>query len=110
MRNNLDGDVTKSYRMNTQFMFEILNVFCLGWHLAVSHKYNSNSLAAIPHINKYNAAGNSKKVAHPWSRPHYHVQMLCTNKFRLYLYNREVFTARKVGLKLKVQKSNRCLV
>ena len=22
MRNNLDGDATKSYRMNTQFMFE----------------------------------------------------------------------------------------
>jgi len=27
MRNNLDGDVTKSYRMNTQFMFECV----LGW-------------------------------------------------------------------------------
>jgi len=29
-----------------------LNVFCVGWHLAVSHKYNLNSLVAILHINK----------------------------------------------------------
>jgi len=27
MRNNLDGDVKKGYRMNTQFMFECV----LGW-------------------------------------------------------------------------------
>jgi len=31
MPNNLDGDVTKSYRMNTHLC---LNVFCVGWHLA----------------------------------------------------------------------------
>jgi len=31
MRNSLDGDVTKSYRMNTQFMFErVLGWFPLG--------------------------------------------------------------------------------
>jgi len=59
MRNDLDGDVTRSYRMNTQFM---LNMFCVGLHLAVSHKHNSNSLAAIFHINKSNAAGNSKSL------------------------------------------------
>jgi len=35
MRNNLDGDVTKSYEINTQFVFE--NVFCLGSHLAVTY-------------------------------------------------------------------------
>jgi len=29
MRNNLDGDVTKSYRMNTQFMFECV-LCCSG--------------------------------------------------------------------------------
>jgi len=28
MRNNLDSGATKSYRMNTQFMF----VFCVGSH------------------------------------------------------------------------------
>jgi len=43
-----------------------MNVFCVGWHLVVSHKYKSNSLAAVSHINKSNAAGNSKKVEHPW--------------------------------------------
>jgi len=62
MCNNLVGDVTKSYRMNTQFKFE---VFCVGWHLAVSHKYNSNSLAAVLHINKSNAAGISKRLYTP---------------------------------------------
>ena len=31
MRNNLDGDVTKSYRINTLFMFEcVLHWFALG--------------------------------------------------------------------------------
>ena len=34
MPNNVDGDVTKSYRMNTHLC---LNVFCVGWHLAVSY-------------------------------------------------------------------------
>jgi len=42
-----------------------LNVFCVGWHLAASHKYNSNSLAAVLHINKSNAAGNSKRLYTP---------------------------------------------
>jgi len=65
MPNNVNGDVTKSYRMNTHIC---LNVFCVGWHLAVTyfyfniyHKYNWNSLAAVLHINKSNAAGNSKR-------------------------------------------------
>jgi len=40
-------------------------VFCVGRHLAVSHKYNSNSLAAVLHINKSNAAGNSKRLYTP---------------------------------------------
>jgi len=40
-------------------------VFCVVWHLAISHEYNSNPLAAVLHINKSNAAGNSKKVVHP---------------------------------------------
>jgi len=31
MHNNLDGDVTKSYKMNTQFMFECVRCwFALG--------------------------------------------------------------------------------
>jgi len=34
MPNNLDGDVTKSYRMNTHLC---LNVFCVGWHMAVTY-------------------------------------------------------------------------
>jgi len=34
MSNNLDGDVTKSYRMNTHLR---LNVVCVGWHLAVTY-------------------------------------------------------------------------
>jgi len=35
MRNNLDGDVTKSYRMNTQFMFEcVLCWLALGSSVA----------------------------------------------------------------------------
>jgi len=34
MRNNLDGDVTKSYRINTQFMFEcVLCRLALGSNL-----------------------------------------------------------------------------
>jgi len=33
MPSNVDGDVTKSYRMNTHLC---LNVFCVGWHLAVT--------------------------------------------------------------------------
>jgi len=34
MRNNLDSDVTKSYRMNTQFMFEcVLCWLALGSNL-----------------------------------------------------------------------------
>jgi len=33
MPNNLDGDVTKDYRINTHLY---LNVFCGGWHLAVT--------------------------------------------------------------------------
>jgi len=36
MPNNLDGEVTKSYRMNTHLC---LNVFCVGWHLAVSYSF-----------------------------------------------------------------------
>jgi len=55
MHNNLDGDATKSYRMNTEVMFEYV----------VSHKYNSNSLAAVFHIDKSNAAGNSKRLYTP---------------------------------------------
>ena len=45
MRNNLDGDVAKNYRMNTQFMFEcVLNLclnvfFCVGSHLAVTYSF-----------------------------------------------------------------------
>jgi len=42
-----------------------LNVFCVVWRLAASHKYNSNSLAAVLHINKSNAAGNSKRLYTP---------------------------------------------
>jgi len=34
MRNNQDGDVTKSYRTNTHLC---LNVFCVGWHLAATY-------------------------------------------------------------------------
>jgi len=34
----------------------------------VSHKYNSNSLAAVLHINKSNAAGNNKRLFTPDSR------------------------------------------
>jgi len=34
MPNNLDGDVTKSYRMNTHLC---LNVFRGGWHLTVTY-------------------------------------------------------------------------
>ena len=65
MRNNLDSDVTKTYRMNTQFMFVYVND--TYWmkpiiSLNVSHKYTSNSLAAVLHINKSNAAGNSKRL------------------------------------------------
>jgi len=30
-----------------------------------SHKYNSNSLAAVLHMNKSNAAGNSKRLYTP---------------------------------------------
>jgi len=30
MRNNVDGDVTKSYRMNTQFMFECVLCWLQG--------------------------------------------------------------------------------
>jgi len=41
----------------------------VGWHLAVSHKYNSNSLAAVLHINKSNAAGNSKRLYSPVPNP-----------------------------------------
>jgi len=41
-----------------------LNVFCVGWHFAVSHKYNWNSLAAVLHINK-NVAGNNKRLYTP---------------------------------------------
>ena len=33
----------------------------------ISHKYNSNSLAAVLHTNKSNVAANCKKVVHPWS-------------------------------------------
>jgi len=40
-------------------------VFCVGWHLAVSHKYDSNSLAVLLHVNKTNAAGNSKRLYIP---------------------------------------------
>jgi len=35
------------------------------WHLAVSHEYNSNSMAAVLHINKSNAGGNSKRLHTP---------------------------------------------
>jgi len=31
-------------------------------YLNVSHKYNSNSLAAVFYVNKSNAAGNSKML------------------------------------------------
>jgi len=67
MRNNLDGDVAKSYRTNTHLC---LNVFCVSWHLAVTYslikqKYNSNSLAAVLQINKSNATGNSKRLHTP---------------------------------------------
>jgi len=70
MCNNLDGDVTKSYRMNTQFIFEcFLCWLALGcnllFELNVSHKYYSSSLAAVLHINKSNAAGNSKRLHAP---------------------------------------------
>jgi len=34
MPNYLDDDVTKSYRTNTHLC---LNVFCIGWHLAVTY-------------------------------------------------------------------------
>jgi len=61
MRNKLDGDDTKSYRMNMQFMCECV----LCWFALGSHKYNSNSLAAVLHINKSNAAGNSKRLYSP---------------------------------------------
>ena len=44
-----------------------LNVFCVGWHLAlaVSHKYNFNSLVAVLDINKSNVASNSKRLYIP---------------------------------------------
>jgi len=37
IRNNLDGDVTKSYRMNTQFMFECVG--CSAANLAVFREF-----------------------------------------------------------------------
>jgi len=39
----------------------------------VSYKYNSNSLAAVLHINKSDAAGNSKRLYTPelqWTATH----------------------------------------
>jgi len=36
------------------------NVFCVAWHLAVSHTYNSNSLAAELHINTSNEVAIAK--------------------------------------------------
>jgi len=65
--NNVDGDVTKSYRMDTQIMFECVQTQIPDktysiLQLSVSHKYNSNSLAAELHTNKSNAAGNSKRL------------------------------------------------
>jgi len=53
MRNNLDSDVTKSYRMNTQFTFVNVNdIYRIKPIIYVSHRYISNSLAAVLHINK----------------------------------------------------------
>jgi len=40
------------------------------FELNVSHKYNSNALAAVLHRNKSNAAGNSKRSYAP-GLPHY---------------------------------------
>jgi len=34
MPNNVDGDVTKGYRMNTHLC---LNVFCVGWDLVATY-------------------------------------------------------------------------
>ena len=57
MRNNLDDNVTNSYRMNTQ-----LDIYRMKPILYASRKYNSNSLAAVVHMNKSNAASNSRRV------------------------------------------------
>ena len=51
-----------------------LNVFCVGWHLAITANHSSKcalcELAAVLHVNKSNAAGNSKKLYTPdlWHR------------------------------------------
>jgi len=48
-------------------------MFCVGWHLAVIANHSSKcalcELAAVLHINKRNAAGNSKKVVHHCTKP-----------------------------------------
>jgi len=65
MRNNLNGDVTVSYKIKRNGDVTKSKRMKI-YYLNVSHKYNSNSLAAVLHINKSKAAGNSKKVVHPW--------------------------------------------
>jgi len=46
-----------------------LNVFCVGWHLAVTANHSRKcvlcELAAVLDINKSNAAGNSKRLYTP---------------------------------------------
>jgi len=59
MRNNLDGDVTKSYRMTTHIIFESV----LHWLAPGSN--DLSSLAAVLHINKSSAASNSKRLYTP---------------------------------------------
>jgi len=49
--------------------------------LAVSHKYNSNSLAAVLHINKSNAAGNSKRLYTPALKPIENLLELSSDNF-----------------------------
>jgi len=42
----------------------------VSWPLAIFHKYNSKSLVAVLHINKNNAAGNSKRLYTPALKVH----------------------------------------
>ena len=61
--------------MTAQFMFE----YVLCWSaVGLSHKHNSNSLAAVLRINKSKAADNSKRLYTPGleqceSACHYHI-------------------------------------